>query len=1003
MQFIEPDQMIIEYSALLEYSNSVFSTLQETSPDAILLVDENAKIVSYNRNFIELWNLPDALVKLGEDAPVLNLVANQVKDTGAFLSRVMHLYAHNDEKSHEELLLTDGRVLDRYSAPVVGENGKYFGRVWYFRDISKQKNAENEQRLAVSIFNASSQAMVITDAKNIILKVNPAFTEITGYEPDEVIGRDPKLLSSGGQDKSFYQKLWAGLHENRGWAGEIVDRRKNGELYVEWLTINAIYGADNSIQNYVALFSDITERKRTEVALNHSNRALATLSAVNRNLMHATDENELLQTVCRTIVEQCGYRLAWVGYLEQDAERSIRPVAHHGFEEGYLENAGILWSDTEKGQGPSGKAARSGQTQIAQNILADESMLPWREQAVKRGYASSITMPLVHQGNVFGVLSIYAKQADAFGQMEVVLLEEMAEELVFGLGSLRAKIERDVALQQLSNTAKELALANVKIEEERARLADRVMERTAQLQFANHAKDSFLATMSHEIRTPLGGMLGMMELLSLSRLTPEQHQMLAVGQTSGKSLLRIVNDILDWSKIEAGKLELAPRTASITEMLNGVASTYTQLASEKNIALRIETDPELGAIYTFDPLRLSQILNNFTSNAIKFTQHGSVVISARRHATRGGYDTVRFSVQDSGIGIDKEQRSRLFQHYEQASADTARMYGGTGLGLSICSRLAELMDGTLSVDSTIGVGSTFSFTVSLPVANNRRVNDVAAPKTGSVLTSAPNVPVVTPLASDGKPYVILIVDDHPINRMLLKQQLELLGLRVETAEDGAKAFVTWQNSHFDLIITDCHMPEMDGYELTRHVRDMERQAGAKRIPIIAWTANVLAEEETHTRAAGMDDLLTKPTELAELKAKLLKWLPKLKVSADADPGVASTTSEVALDLGVLQKFVVDRTAQIEMLQIFKEQNETDVVALQTVLMGSDPATVAQAAHRIKGACRMVGAKELEGISTAIEQAAKQNGMPAARLEADKKLDGAVARLGLAIGRCVEGF
>jgi len=622
-------------------------------------------------------------------------------------------------------------------------------------------------------------------------------------------------------------------------------------------------------QRMLGTIQDITERKQAEVALHHSNRALATLSAVNRDLVHATGEVELFQSICRIIVQQCGYRLAWVGKLEHDAAKSIRPIAQYGFEDGYLENAGIVWADVERGRGPVGKAARSGKSQVIRNMLTDESMLPWRAEAVKRGYASGIAMPLTYQGEVFGVLSIYAQQPDAVNPEEVELLEEMAIDLMFGVEALRARQERDVVLDQLRTTANELERANAQIEEERARLAVRVLERTAQLQYANHAKDSFLATMSHEIRTPLGGLLGMMELLSLSQLGAEQNDILKAAQLSGKSLLRIVNDILDWSKIEAGKLELAPRVATIADTLKSVASTYAQIAAEKDMPLQFEIDPALSAAHRFDQLRISQILNNFTSNAIKFTERGSVKLSARRLARHNGSETVRFSVQDSGTGISPEQQQRLFQHYEQASADTARMYGGTGLGLAICRSLAELMGGTLSVQSTPGSGSTFSLTVELPVAAQLQIEHPTPQSGGGD---------ISPLRSAGPPIRILIVDDHPLNRMLLKQQLGMLGVQVEAAAGGVEALALWQTQpSFDLVISDCHMPEMDGYELTYRIRDLEQQAGAKRTPIIAWTANVLAEEEERCHKAGMDDLLTKPTELADLRAMLLKWLLKTGV------------------------------------------------------------------------------------------------------------------------------
>ena len=577
----------------------------------------------------------------------------------------------------------------------------------------------------------------------------------------------------------------------------------------------------------------------------------------------------------------------------------------------------------------------------------------------------------------------------------------------FVLASVIDITERQQTLEQLRTTAADLEIANAQIEAERVGLAERVAERTAQLQYANKAKDSFLATMSHEIRTPLGGLMGMMELLNLSKLEDKQRELLNAARESSNSLLRIVNDILDWSKIEAGKLELAPRPSSITTLLKGVSKTYEHVASGQSVTLHWHCDDNLNEAHLFDRLRISQILNNLTSNAIKFTEQGNVDIRAERVAQQVGSETVCFSVKDSGIGISKEQQARLFQQYEQASNDTARMYGGTGLGLAICHRLAELMGGTLSVESTEGAGSTFSFTVNLPMAtlDDRRelqqpINEQDRRKDKSE---------TTPLLAHGRPTKILVVDDHPVNRMLLKQQLELLGVHWEAAESGSPALSLWKAGHFDMIITDCHMPEMDGYELTRRIREMEQQKGVKRTPIIAWTANVLAEEAERCRTAGMDDILTKPTELSELRVMLLKWLGKEEMnfsgvsSSDASRPVPAlpTATEVAIDLSVLQNFVASRPGQLDMLQVFITQNRTDIVDLKTVLQGDDPKAVAQAAHRIKGASRMVGVKELEVISTNVEKAAKQGDMQGARVAADM-LDHEIMRIEDAVARFIDG-
>ena len=398
---------------------------------------------------------------------------------------------------------------------------------------------------------------------------------------------------------------------------------------------------------------------------------------------------------------------------------------------------------------------------------------------------------------------------------------------------------------------------------------------------ANSAKDSFLATMSHEIRTPLTGMLGMLELLSLTSLDSEQRDTLDAAWDSGRGLLRIVSDILDWSKIEEGKLELAPCPTSMLQMLQEVVNTYSRIASAKALLLCQHVDDRLQSAYVADPLRLSQVLNNFVSNAIKFTQRGEVEVRAELVSHLGSSDRIRFSVKDTGKGISREVQERLFQRYSQESADTARMYGGTGLGLAICRRLAEMMGGEVELESEPGRGSVFSIMLALPVS--------AAPAEDVHLEARQRE--VKPLFSGGGDApLVLAVDDNPTNQKLLAHQIRLLGLRAETAENGQAALSMWRDGRFAMVITDCHMPEMDGYELAREIRRIEAAESRRRMPVIAWTANALAEEAGRCREVGMDELLVKPAELMQLREVLSRWLPTAGANEGAAvaPGVATT-------------------------------------------------------------------------------------------------------------------
>jgi signal transduction histidine kinase/HPt (histidine-containing phosphotransfer) domain-containing protein/ActR/RegA family two-component response regulator len=487
-------------------------------------------------------------------------------------------------------------------------------------------------------------------------------------------------------------------------------------------------------------------------------------------------------------------------------------------------------------------------------------------------------------------------------------------------------------------------------------------------ELANRAKDSFLATMSHEIRTPLTGMLGMLELLSLTGLDKEQRSTLNIAWESSRGLLRIVNDILDWSKIEEGKLELSPQPTSLAQLMQEVVNTYSRAASTKSLVLEQYCDTRISAAHVVDPLRLSQVLNNFVSNAIKFTEQGKIELRAELLEQVGSTERIRFSVSDTGIGIAKDVRQRLFQRYRQASADTARLYGGTGLGLSICRRLAELMDGQVGLESEPGRGTTFSITLTLPVSG--------AP--GEALQTQ-NLEVeqrtVEPLITgNAEAPLVLAVDDHPTNRNLLARQIRLLGLQAETAENGQAALAKWQDKHYALIITDCHMPEMDGYALAQEIRRIEKEKKLPHTPIVAWTANALAEESKRCTIAGMDSLLVKPASLAQLR-KTLAWNLSIPDTGGVpakprQPAATGVQHSAPIDYAELAKVVPDSSEQVQVLQDFLWHIRSDYIRLLEVLELDDNVNLVRTAHRMKGSSRMVGATELANACATIEHAAR---------------------------------
>jgi len=725
------------------------------------------------------------------------------------------------------------------TSPLFDAAGAYAGAMALVTDITKRKQAEDalhasEERFRI-LWEAAPDTILVIDEDNVIQYANPALLDVFGYSPSEVVGKNLAILQPPRLRERHRRAVAAYLHSGQktlDWrAVSVFGLHRDGHEFPIEVSFSHLSLGDQRL--FAGFIRDVTQRVRIEAR--EAARAKSLLLMASDAPVH-----DVLDVIVLGVEAQHPDMLCSALLLDESGTRLCNGSAP-SLPDFY--NAAIEGFTIGPDAGSCGTAAYTGERVVVDNIQTDPRWAAYRELAAQASLASCWSEPVLGaDGRVLGAFAIYHRDVHAPSAEDL-------DPMVSTARLIAIAIERATAKQALVDL-------NTRLESEVSKRTAELEQAKEQAEAANRAKSEFVSNMSHEIRTPMHSIIGFAHLLGDVGLDARQLDYVERINQSAQHLLGIVNNILDFSKIEAGKLDIEALDFRLDAVFKGIVSLLGESAELKGLPLVFDTGTGLSRKLHGDPFRLGQVLLNFVSNAIKFSEHGEIRISARTLVSGDDCSLVRFEVRDSGIGMSEEEVGRLFQLFHQADSSTTRKFGGTGLGLAISKQLVELMGGDIGVESQPGLGSTFWFTVRFGAGVGVGAGTGVAAEVQA--SPADNVQAI-------KGARVLVVEDNAVNQLVAKGLLERAGVVVSVANNGQEALDRLHKEKFDCVLMDVQMPVMDGLEATRHIR---ADPTLMEIPIVAMTANVGNEEHARCREAGMDGFITKPVRVQLLYSEL---------------------------------------------------------------------------------------------------------------------------------------